>query len=138
MFAALFATGYAAHQLGDHLTGQTDWLAEHKADRGPVGWAALVGHLAGYHFTQVVMVAVAVAVLDLPLAPAGAAAGLAISVASHGLWDRRAPVRWLLERTGSPGLAATASHGMNGMYVADQALHVACLWAAALAATALS
>lgn len=138
LFAALFAAAYSAHQLADHVTGQTDRVAATKANPGRAGWTALAVHLAAYHLTQVVMVAVTAIVLDLPLTPVGAGAGLAVSVMTHGLWDRRRTVRWVLEHTGSPRLAALTEHGMNGLYLADQALHVACLWAAALLATALS
>lgn len=138
LFAALFVALYAAHQLGDHVFGQADWMADRKADPGWDGWKALGAHLACYHLVQVIAVGAAVGVLGLPLSPAGAGAGLAVSVASHGLWDRRTPVRWLLVRTRSPRLAALASGGMNGLYLADQSLHIGCLFVAALLAAALS
>lgn len=81
---------------------------------------------------MVVMVAVTVAALHVPLSPAGAAAGLAVSVGTHALWDRRRPVRWLLVHTGGARFASLADHGLNGMYLADQALHTASLWLAVL------
>ncbi|OHV49320.1 DUF3307 domain-containing protein [Pseudofrankia sp. BMG5.36] len=136
-FAALTITAYAAHTLADHVLGQTDRQAAAKALPGRAGWAALARHVGAYHLVMAAMCTVTVAALALPISPAGAAAGLAISIATHTVWDRRTPVRWVLEHTGAARFAALADHGLNGMYLADQALHTACLWAAALTATAL-
>ncbi|MFF4648101.1 hypothetical protein [Streptomyces sp. NPDC001389] len=47
--------------------------------------------------------------LPLPLSVTGLAAGLAWSAATHAVLDRRWPVRWLLQRTGSPAALAPAS-----------------------------
>ncbi|WP_261560376.1 DUF3307 domain-containing protein [Frankia tisae] len=136
-FAALLVTLFAAHQLADHVLGQTDTQARLKTTPGPAGWAALGRHLAAYHAVVVVMVAVAVVGLDLRLSASGASAGLLISVLTHALWDRRTAVRWLLTRTGGGNFAKLARNGMNGMYLADQSLHAASLWLAALVATLL-
>lgn len=137
-FAALLATAYAAHQLADHVIGQTDSQAAAKAAPGRAGWLALARHVGAYHLIQIVMVGLTVAVLGLPLSLPGALAGMAISAGTHLLWDRRTPVRWVLDHVGAPRFARLADHGLNGMYLADQALHVACLWAAALTVVALS
>jgi hypothetical protein len=137
-FAVLFAAAFAAHQLGDHVLGQTDAQARDKAAPGRAGWSALGRHLAGYHLVQAVMVGLTVAALGVPLSPAGAAVGLAVSVVTHGLWDRRRPVRWVLRNTGAPRFADLMGTGMNGMYLADQALHIGCLWAATLLAAVAS
>ncbi|CAJ60164.1 MULTISPECIES: DUF3307 domain-containing protein [Frankia] len=131
-FAVLVVTLFAAHQLADHVLGQTDAQARLKTTPGPAGWAALGRHLAAYHAVVVVMVTVAAVGLDLRLSAFGAVAGLVISVVSHALWDRRAAVRWLLTRTGGGDFAELADNGMNGMYLADQSLHAASLWLAAL------
>ncbi len=137
VYAALGVTVYAAHQLADHVLGQTDAQAGAKAKPGRAGWAALARHVAQYHAVMIVMVAVTVTVLHVPLSPAGAAAGLAISAGTHLLWDRRRPVRWLLIRCGGRGFADLADHGLNGMYLADQSLHAASLWLAVLLTAAI-
>ena len=48
---------------------------------------------------------------------------LAVSWASHSLIDRRWPVRWLMQATGSPGFAGQTW----GVIAVDQALHIAIL-----------
>ncbi|MCM3923369.1 DUF3307 domain-containing protein [Frankia sp. AiPs1] len=136
-FAVLLVTLFAAHQLADHVLGQTDAQARLKTTPGPAGWAALGRHLAAYHAVIVVMVTVAGIGLDLRLSAPGAVAGLTISVVTHALWDRRSAVRWLLTRTGGGDFAELAENGMNGMYLADQSLHAASLWLAALVAVLL-
>ncbi|WP_163554651.1 DUF3307 domain-containing protein [Candidatus Frankia alpina] len=136
-FGTLFATVYAAHMLADHVAGQTDRQAANKARPGVAGWRALGAHLLGYHLVLVGMVALAVVVLGVPLSASGAVGGLAVSVVTHGVWDRRRPVAWVLHHFRAPEFAALADHGLNGMYLADQSLHVACLWAGCLLAVAL-
>ncbi len=131
-FASIAATLYAAHQVADHVFGQTDRQAAGKAGDGWAGWRHNLCHVAAYHAVAAVMVAVAVVVLDVPVTATGAAAGLAVSAVSHAVLDRRWPVRWLLEHTGSTPFSRLAGGGLNGMYLADQALHYGCLWVAAL------
>jgi hypothetical protein len=75
-----------------------------------------------------VMLGAAVLLLDLPVSWLGVLAGLAFSAATHAIIDRRWPVRWILNHTGSAPFAKT----IHGLYVADQALHWACLWVSAL------
>ncbi|MCK9893328.1 DUF3307 domain-containing protein [Frankia sp. AgB32] len=136
-FAVLVVTLSLGHKLADHVLGQTDAQARLKAAPGRAGWAALARHLVAYHAVLVTMVAVALGALGLSLSVLGAAAGLTVSVFSHALWDRRRAVRWLLVRTGSGDFADLADHGLNGMYLADQSLHGASLWLAALVAVLL-
>jgi hypothetical protein len=136
-FAVLAATAYAAHTFADHTIGQTDRQAARKALPGRAGWTALAGHLTAYHLILTAMTGLVIALFALPVTPTGATAGLAVSLTTHGLWDRRTPVRWLLEHTRARQLAALNTGGLNGMYLADQALHTACLWAAALVAATL-
>lgn len=131
-FAAVGVTLYAAHQVADHVFGQTDWQAAAKADRTFAGWRALAGHVLQYHVVMLAMLLAAVLVLDLRVTLPGVAAGLGFSALSHGFLDRRWPVRRLLDLTGSPIFARMTERGMNGAYLADQALHVACLWVSAL------
>lgn len=136
-FAAVGVTLYAAHQLADHVLGQTDKQASGKALPGWAGWRHDLAHVGLYHVVMGVMLAVAVLVLDLPVTVLGVLVGLGFSAATHALIDRRWPVRRLLEATGSGPFARLGDPsgpqvGLNGIYLADQALHWACLWVSAL------
>jgi hypothetical protein len=132
VYIASLGTLYASHQVADHVLGQTDRQACGKAAPGWCGWRANLAHIAAYHLVLAVMYAVTAVVVDLPVHPLGLAAGFAFSAVTHGLLDRRWPVRWVLDHTGSAPFARLASGGLNGMYLADQALHYTCLWLAAL------
>lgn len=136
-FAAVAATLHAAHQVADHVFGQTDRQAAGKGHAGWAGWRHIVAHVGAYHAVAAAMLGVAVAVLDLSVTAVGVAAGIGFSAATHAVLDRRWPVRWLLERTGSGSFSRLASGGMCGMYLADQALHYGCLWVAALLIAAI-
>lgn len=148
LIAAAFAALYAGHMVGDHIA-QTDWQSQHKAghwtpdrdtgDEPPHcnGARAMAGHLAGYLTTQLAAI-LAAAAAGVPFSTAGVVAGLAFSVATHGLIDRRWPVRWVLTRTGSRPFADLAAGGMNGMYLGDQTLHIGCLYVSALLVGVLS
>ena len=143
VFAALAATLYAAHQVADHVLGQTDRQAAGKSRPGWDGWRHNLAHVAQYHLVVAAMVTAAVLALDLPVSPLGAAAGLGVSAATHAVIDRRWPVRRLLNSTGSAEFARQGDPdqppvGLNGVYLADQALHYGCLWAAALLMTLMS
>lgn len=131
-FAAVAVTLAAGHQVADHVLGQTDRQAVGKAAPGWQGWRANLAHVAQYHAVLAAMLGAAWSLLDLSLSVGGVAAGLAVSVATHAILDRRWPVRWLLEHTGSAPFARLAGGGINGLYLADQALHYGCLWVAAL------
>lgn len=135
-FAAIAVTLHVAHQVADHVLGQTDWQANHKADPGPGGWAANLTHVAQYHLVLAGMLGAAVLVLNLPISWPGAAAGLGFSAVSHAILDRRWPVRWIAEHTGSPEFIRPG-HPLPGAYLVDQALHYGCLWLAALLMVAL-
>ncbi|MGE5829005.1 MAG: DUF3307 domain-containing protein [Micromonosporaceae bacterium] len=115
-----------AHQVGDHVL-QTDRQALGKATR----WRALAGHLASYHLTAAALLVGTDALLRLPISGRGLAAGLAFSVITHAVLDRRWPVRAILRATGSPQFAE-ATTPVNGLYVADQALHQLALLVSAL------
>jgi hypothetical protein len=129
-FAAVAVTLHAAHQLGDHIF-QTDGNATRKANSGRTGWIHLGVHIATYHATALVMLAVTALLLHLPVTALGVTAGIGLSAATHAFIDRRWPVRWLLEHTGSAAFADRQTP-ICGMYLADQSLHHACLWASAL------
>ncbi|MEV5820413.1 DUF3307 domain-containing protein [Micromonospora haikouensis] len=131
VFAVVAATFSAGHQVADHVFGQSDKQAAHKAAPGWDGWRHLLGHVVAYHLVVAVMLTIAIVALDLPVTVVGIVAGLGFSAVSHAILDRRWPVRWLLIHTGSPDFADRQAP-ICGMYLADQSLHAACLWVSAL------
>lgn len=140
-FGASWAVLHVGHKLGDHVTGQTDWQAGRKGAptaeqvaRGVSprrGWAADLCHVAQYHVNLLVIGFLAWLVLPLEWSAAGVVCALAWSAGTHALLDRRWPVRWILQHIGSPAFADLNTGGMNGIYLADQALHGLALGAAA-------
>ncbi|AGL20951.1 DUF3307 domain-containing protein [Actinoplanes sp. N902-109] len=130
VFVVSATTLMAAHQLGDHVL-QSDNQAAHKADPGLTGWSYMAAHVGTYHAIATVMLLLAYLSLDIDLPVRGMIAGLAFSAVTHAFLDRRWPVRFILTRLGSPTFAVMQSP-VNGMYVADQALHYGCLWISAL------
>ena len=134
-FAAVAATLTAAHHVGDFLL-QTDHQAARKPcaeDRLAVcseseSWKALAGHVASYHAAQVAGLLVADRVLGLKLRPGRVLAGVALSAVTHAVIDRRWPVRWWMDNTGSRDFRVKAGGGMH----VDQTLHHTALWASAL------
>lgn len=134
-FAAVAATLTAAHHVGDFLL-QTD----HQSARKPCeqdrlaecseveSWRCLAAHVASYHAAQVVGLVVANRVLGLKLSPSRVLAGVAVSAVTHAVIDRRWPVRWWMDHTGSRDFRVKAGGGMH----VDQTMHHACLWASAL------
>ncbi|GGM61554.1 DUF3307 domain-containing protein [Dactylosporangium sucinum] len=135
VFLVVLAAMLVGHSLGDHIA-QTDRQAALKSEPGAAGWRALAGHLLTYHLTVAVVLLVTAAALRLPLSVPGVVAGLAFSLLTHGLLDRRWPVRAVLRATRSPRFAETVAP-VNGMYVADQALHKGALLISALLVAAL-
>lgn len=131
VFAAVFVALFAGHHVGDHLA-QTDWSASHKAGPGWTGARAMASHLGSYLACQAAALG-GLWLIGVPLTWLGAAAALVFSGATHGFIDRRWPVRWLLEHTGSADFADRQTP-ICGMYLADQSLHVGCLFVAALLA----
>ena len=130
VFLVALAALLVAHQLGDHVL-QTDRQAGEKAGQGAAAVRAMLGHLFTYHAAAAVVLVGTFAVLDLPLAVVGVVAGLSFSALTHGLLDRRWPVRALLVRTGAPRFAESTAP-VCGMYAADQALHQFALLVSAL------
>jgi hypothetical protein len=128
-FAAVFCAMFAAHHIGDHVA-QTDHQAANKMLPGWAGWRAMIGHLASYHACMVLAL-VGLATVGVPLTVTGCVAGLIFSAATHGFLDRRWPVRLLLEHTGSRAFAASQTP-LHGGYLADQSLHIGCLFVASL------
>ncbi|TQS44343.1 DUF3307 domain-containing protein [Cryptosporangium phraense] len=133
-FAAAGFALLAGHQAGDHLV-QTDHQAQHKASDGAKGWRAMAGHVASYTACQAVALA-GLSAAGVKLRPSRALAALAVSAGTHAFIDRRWPVVWWQDRTGSGPFVRLADHGINGAYLSDQAAHVVCLYVAALVAAA--
>ncbi|MFE9536646.1 hypothetical protein [Streptomyces sp. NPDC006691] len=146
-FGAVWAVLSVGHNLADHVIGQTDVQANGKAAPSATevaegvsprrGWGACLGHVAQYHLVMAGLLALAWAVLPLELSGTGLAVGLIVSAVTHAFFDRRWPVRWLLEHVGSKGFADLKAAGMNGMYLTDQALHQTALLVSALLITRL-
>lgn len=134
VFAAGLATMYAAHQVADHVFGQTDSQAANKAKAGVVGWSAIMGHVLQYHLVMIAMLFVTFNALNLPITVLGFILAITFSAATHAILDRRWPVKWILEHTGSPEFAKM-QQPLCGMYLADQGLHWFCLWISALLLT---
>lgn len=140
VFAAVFATLYAAHPVADH------WVqTQHQADtKGAPGWSgrlACAAHVATYTFTAVWALVALRHATGVALDPGHTAAGLAVSAISHYVADRRTPLKWLAEATGSrrfyavgaprPGRDDNPTIG-TGAYALDQSWHVFFLFVAAL------
>ncbi|MEU1487174.1 DUF3307 domain-containing protein [Streptomyces sp. NPDC005752] len=132
-FGAVWAVLAVGHNLADHVIGQTDHQADNKGAPAAAevadgvsprrGWGACLGHVARYHLVMAVMLGLVWAVLPLQMSFTGLATGLAVSIVTHAFFDRRWPVRWILEHVGSKGFAELKTVGTNGMYLTDQALH---------------
>lgn len=141
-FGALLAALWAAHDLADHIV-QTDHQAATKA----TSWRGMGGHITTYHLTQLAALAALRSLAGIRPSWARTLAGVALSAGTHTLLDRRWPVVRILELTGSPGFARPVIPGqqaevdaevvvaevkaqplpLHGPYLADQALHHACL-----------
>lgn len=147
MIGDVFVALLAGHYAGDFLA-QTDHQSVHKAGpwredvldqygakTGKKRWTgalpAMYGHLASYLICQstALILLDVFTPADLP-ATAGYAA-LVFSIATHGFIDRRWPVVWWGERTGSAAFVAK-DNPLNGRFHVDQAMHIVCLYLAAL------
>jgi hypothetical protein len=109
----------AGHLIGDWIV-QTDWQAANKTS----SWKAMWQHMLGYH-----AVLGSLAALALP-APRMLAL-TAVSLATHAVIDRRWPVVWLCDVTGSHDFGGT----LFGRMAVDQALHLSILLLAVAALT---
>lgn len=152
-FAVVLPTLLVAHNLADHVV-QTDHQAANKARR----WPAMAGHVGSYQATQLGALLAVSRATGTRLSWRGMLLGGAFSAISHAFLDRRWPVVAILRRTGSAGFASPVvrvchdvdGHGrvhtagiprsvdavgplpLHGPYLADQALHHACLLVSAL------
>ncbi|RSS86995.1 DUF3307 domain-containing protein [Streptomyces sp. WAC05292] len=130
MFATMFILLYVAHLLSDYVL-QTDRQSELKALRSAAGWRANVSHAGTHVVVSAAALGAGASMLDLPLSAGTAAGVLAWVGLSHGFIDRRWPVQWWMERTGSADFAQR-----GGAAFVDQAAHVTALMLAALVAAA--
>jgi hypothetical protein len=113
MTATVFLVLLAGHLLGDWVA-QTDWQATTKTR----SWAALTAHVASYHLLMGLLLLIPILRDGWP-APKALAA-LAASAITHGVIDRRWPVRALMRAAGSPGFATVEWR----VIAVDQALHL--------------
>lgn len=115
----------AAHFVGDWIV-QTDWQAANKM----TSWRANMAHMLGYHWC----ILLATCVAFWPEARGWAwqpAVIVVVSLVTHAFIDRRWPVKWLCDHTGSAAFGQTAF----GIIAVDQALHLSilCILAAVFA-----
>lgn len=134
-FAAVFATLYAAHSVGDHWV-QTHRQACGKGTPGPNGWLLCGKHVATLTWTKVLALWLMQQVTGLHIDPVVSTIALAVDAASHYVIDRRAPLLALADRLGK-GDFARLGDGMaaptgTGAYALDQSFHVLWLFIAAL------
>ncbi|MFF4276188.1 DUF3307 domain-containing protein [Streptomyces sp. NPDC001536] len=130
MFATLFVLLYAAHLVSDYAL-QTDRQAERKALRSAAGWWANLSHAATHVAVSALALAAGRITLELDLC-GGTAGGVLVWVGvSHSFIDRRWPVQWWMEHTGS-----ATFFQKGGAPLVDQTAHVSALVLAALVAAA--
>ncbi len=134
-FAATLPILLVAHNLADHVTGQSDTMAAHKALPGAKGWAANLRHVGAYHLTLAAVGLLAWLTLPIHWSALGTALALGWSAATHALLDRRWPVRRILRAFRAGGFAELNSGGISGLYLSDQALHHAALLVCAILAS---
>lgn len=123
----MFVLLYVAHLTADYVL-QTDHQASHKADRTPAGWWANLTHAATHVAACAATITLGWAVLDhIHLHPAPTALALAWIGASHSVIDRRWPIAWWMDNTGSADFRTR-----GGAAHVDQTAHIIALLAAAL------
>jgi len=115
----------AGHFIGDWIV-QTDEQAANKA----TSWWANQRHMVGYHFTMWMIFSAACLMHLDALTPESVgmlridmAIIIAVSWVTHSIIDRRWPVVWLMEHTGSGPFSKTPW----GPMAVDQALHLGIL-----------
>lgn len=132
ILALMFAwTAGVAHEFADHIAGQTDKIAANKVKPGKVGWSHIAQHVFWYHLWMIIMLLIVIAIFNLPVSIVGFISAVTFSAITHAFIDRRWPVKWLLQKTGSPAFAEMTTP-LCGMYLADQSLHKLALWVSAI------
>lgn len=130
LFAVFIGVAIPAHQLADHVL-QTDKMANNKAKTTRAGWSYLLQHVYIYHMIMFAMLLITAVALNLPVTLLGVFFSLLFSAVTHTVLDKRWPVKWILQKTGSSNFAEIQTP-ICGMYLADQSLHYFCLWISAL------
>ncbi|GAA3447643.1 DUF3307 domain-containing protein [Planomonospora venezuelensis] len=143
-FAAILATLYVAHSVGDHWV-QTHHQACAKGAPTIAGRLACLRHVVTLTLTKVIALAALVLATDLKTAPLSLLAGLTVDALSHYWADRRTPLARFAELIGKgdffrmglprPG-TDDAPHLGTGAYALDQSWHHLWLFIAALIITA--
>ncbi|MFJ4409233.1 transcriptional regulator [Streptomyces sp. NPDC088910] len=130
-FAAVFASLYVAHSVGDHWV-QTSAQSAAKGRPGWVGRLADTRHVATLTLTKLVVLVPVGLLLGLHLSVWGLVAGLGVDAVTHWWADRRSTLAWLADLVGSGGFyrmgAPRPGHDDNpslgtGAYVLDQSAH---------------
>ncbi|WP_424217790.1 DUF3307 domain-containing protein (plasmid) [Streptomyces sp. BI20] len=138
LFPTLFLLFYVGHLAADY-GAQTDRQASRKAgwtdDHGCYhhGWGPALVHAGTHVVTCAVALALGVVLLDLAVPVVPAVLALLWIGGTHLAIDRRRPVQWWMEHTGS-----TDWHTRGGAAHVDQTAHVLALTVAALALAALA
>ena len=151
-FAAVFATLWVAHTVGDHWV-QTAVQSAKKGQPSHTGRLACTRHVISLTLTKVLLLSLTAVVLDLPLSVAGVTIGLGLDAASHWWADRRHTLARLAKIVRKAefynlGTGAHAAHPVTaegqpaghlgtGAYALDQAFHAFFLFLAALLIAAL-
>lgn len=127
MFPTVFILLYVAHLVSDYAI-QTDRQSALKAERGRVGWWANLTH-AGTHVVACAVALGAGAALlpDVDLPVARTVLAVAWVGVSHGFIDRRWPIAWWMDHTGSADFRTR-----GGAQHVDQTAHVLALAVAAV------
>ncbi|WP_105973635.1 hypothetical protein [Streptomyces geranii] len=156
-FAALLGLTRAASAIGDFWV-QSDYCARVKgaSDDFPVTYAdpvtdektvhgtadgrtACLHHCLTYTATQAIVAGLGARALGIKVHPGAAVAGLALSLGTHYIADRRVPGEGALEaiatKTGKGGFYRLADFGINGAFHLDSAWHHGWETVAALIAT---
>lgn len=132
---AVFATLYAAHQVGD-IWVQTHRQACDKASRTSVGVRACLAHVTTLTATKLLFLLLLWVATGLPFNPFTLILGLTLDAVTHYWADRRYTLQRLTERLGKTdfyklGLPDAAPCG-TGAYVLDQSWHVGWLFITSL------
>lgn len=140
VFAAVFATLCVAHQVGDHWV-QTEWQAATKGQPGRRGREACLMHVLTYTLTASVSLSVLYWTTGVTEPMWRLLAGLAVSVVTHYIADRRTPLQriagWVGRRDfytlGAPRTGRDDNPTLGtGAYALDQSWHYGWLFIAAL------
>lgn len=131
-YAAVLGTLLVAHYVGDFWV-QTDYQAQHKADKTAEGWGCLVMHVLTYTLTSLGLLIVVVLATGLRVGFWQVLLGLSVSAVTHGWADRRRTLRWLCRLLGKEGFYDAGQPPVGtGAHALDQSFHVFWVLVAAL------